>query len=99
MLRDILVIEDEPMVTAAVEMVCSDPGLSVTSVDSARAALECLRSKEFRVMLCDIMMQELDGFQFLRELDQQGIQTPVIMMTGYSTVENAVKSLAAGAID
>jgi CheY-like chemotaxis protein/glycine cleavage system H lipoate-binding protein len=99
MRRDILVIEDEPMVTRAVEMVCGDQGMSVLSVSSARAALGCLRTSEFRVMLCDIMMQELDGFEFLGELARQGIQTPVIMMTGYSTVENAVRSLAAGAID
>jgi CheY-like chemotaxis protein/glycine cleavage system H lipoate-binding protein len=99
MARDILVIEDEPMVTQAVEMVCGDQGMSVMSVDSARAALECLQTCEFRLVLCDIMMQELDGFQFLGELAQQGIHIPVIMMTGYSTVENAVRSLAAGAID
>jgi CheY-like chemotaxis protein/glycine cleavage system H lipoate-binding protein len=97
--RDILVIEDEPMVTQAVQMVCGDQGMSVTCVSSAKAALDCLETSEFRVVLCDIMMQELDGFQFLGELAQQGIHTPVIMMTGYSTVENAVKSLAAGAID
>ena len=99
MARDILVIEDEPMVTQAVEMVCGDQGMSVMSVDSARAALDCLQTCEFRLVLCDIMMQELDGFQFLGELAQQGIHIPVIMMTGYSTVENAVRSLAAGAID
>jgi CheY-like chemotaxis protein/glycine cleavage system H lipoate-binding protein len=99
MLRDILVIEDEPMVTQAVEMVCSDEGMTVTSVDTAAAALRCLRGTEFRLVLCDIMMQELDGFQFLEALASDGIQTPVIMMTGYSTVENAVRSLAAGAVD
>jgi CheY-like chemotaxis protein/glycine cleavage system H lipoate-binding protein len=97
--RDILVIEDEPMVSQAVEMVCGDQGMTVTSADSARAALQRLGDTEFRLVLCDIMMQELDGFQFLEELAEQGIETPVIMMTGYSTVENAVRSLAAGAID
>jgi DNA-binding LytR/AlgR family response regulator len=46
------------------------------------------------------MMHELDGFQFLEELVRRGIHTPVVMMTGYSTMENAVKSLSAtGAVD
>ena len=99
MVRDILVIEDEPMVTQAVEMVCGDAGMTVTSVDNATAALRHLRETEFRLALCDIMMPELDGFQLLEALVREGIQTPVIMMTGYSTVENAVRSLAAGAVD
>jgi len=97
--RDILVIEDEPVVTQAVVMVCSEEGMTVTALDNAAGALRSLRENQFRLVLCDVMMQGMDGFQFLAELDRNGIQTPVIMMTGYSTVENALKSLAAGAVD
>jgi len=97
--RDILVVEDEPMVTQAVVMVCGDEGMSVSAVESASEALRCLREQSFRLVLCDIMMQGLDGFQFLEQLAQAGIDVPVVMMTGYSTVENAVKSLSAGAVD
>jgi CheY-like chemotaxis protein/glycine cleavage system H lipoate-binding protein len=98
-LRDILVIEDEPMVTQAVVMVCGDEGMTVTAVDSAAEALRYMQVSGFRLVLCDIMMQGMDGFQFLAELARNGIQTPVVMMTGYSTVENAVRSLSAGAVD
>jgi len=97
--RDILVIEDEASVSRAVEMVCDDAGMSVTAVDSAAAALEVLGRSSFRLALCDIMMQGLDGFQFLEELNRRGLDLPVVMMTGYSTMENAVKSLSMGAID
>jgi glycine cleavage system H lipoate-binding protein len=62
--------------------------------------LQNLENTEFRLMLCDIMMPELNGFQFLEELVRRGIRTPVVMMTGYSTVENAIKSLTStGAVD
>ena len=98
-LRDILVVEDEPMVTQAVVMVCGDQGMTVTAVESATEALRCLQDQRFRLVLCDIMMQGLDGFQFLEQLASHGIQVPVVMMTGYSTVENAVRSLSAGAVD
>lgn len=97
--RDILVIEDEATVTQAVMLVCGDEGMTVSAADNASEALRLLKESRFRLALCDIMMQGLDGFQFLEELDRSGIQLPVVMMTGYSTVENAVKSLAAGAID
>jgi CheY-like chemotaxis protein/glycine cleavage system H lipoate-binding protein len=98
-LRDILVVEDEPMVTQAVVLVCGGEGMTVTAVESASEALRCLHDQRFRLVLCDIMMQGLDGFQFLEQLASNGIQVPVVMMTGYSTVENAVRSLSAGAVD
>jgi len=98
--RDILVIDDEPMVTLAVMKVCSAEGMTVTVTNYAAEALRFLEENKFRLVLCDIMMHELDGFQFLEELARRGIHTPVVMMTGYSTVGNAVKSLSStGAVD
>jgi len=98
--KDILVIDDEPTITQAVVKICSSEGMTIDAVDCAAEALRRLEEGEFRLVLCDIMMHELDGFQFLEELVQRGIHTPVVMMTGYSTVENAVKSLSStGAID
>jgi CheY-like chemotaxis protein/glycine cleavage system H lipoate-binding protein len=97
--RDILVVEDEPMVTQAVVLVCGDEGMTVTAAESAAEALRCLQERPYRLVLCDIMMQGVDGFEFLAELARHGLQVPVVMMTGYSTVENALRSLAAGAAD
>ena len=99
-LRDILVIDDEPTITQAVVKICSAEGMTVAAADHAAEALKCLEESKFRLILCDIMMPELDGFQFLEELARRGIHTPVVMMTGYSTVENAVRSLSStGAVD
>ena len=97
--RDILVIEDEPSVSRAVVMVCDVEGMTVTAVDSAAEALDVLDRASFRLALCDIMMQGLDGFQFLEALEEKGVELPVVMMTGYSTMENAVRSLSMGAVD
>ncbi|MBT8058363.1 MAG: response regulator [Gammaproteobacteria bacterium] len=98
-LRDILVIEDEPIVTRAVVMVCGDEDMTVTAVESAREAFHSLQRHRYRLALCDIMMQGVDGFEFLAELSRRGFDVPVVMMTGYSTVENALKSLLEGAVD
>jgi len=100
MLQDILVIDDEPTVTQAVVKICGAEGMTVSTAGLASEALRNLEENEFHLMLCDIMMPELNGFQFLEELAHRGIRTPVVMMTGYSTVENAVKSLTStGAVD
>ena len=98
--KDILVIDDEPTVTQAVAKICGAEGMTVSAAGQASEALQCLEEHKFHLMLCDIMMPELNGFQFLEELARRGIRTPVVMMTGYSTVENAVKSLTStGAVD
>ncbi len=100
MLQDILVIDDEPTVTQAVVKICGAEGMTVSAAGHASEALRNLEESEFHLMLCDIMMPELNGFQFLEELARRGIRTPVVMMTGYSTVENAVRSLTStGAVD
>lgn len=98
--RDILVVDDELTVTQAVVKVCEAEGMTVTAANHAAEALDCLDRHTFHLVLCDIMMNELDGFEMLEELARKGIEVPVVMMTGYSTVENAVRSLsAAGAVD
>jgi CheY-like chemotaxis protein/glycine cleavage system H lipoate-binding protein len=98
-LQDILVIDDEHTVTRAVAKICGAEGMTVATAEHAADALKQLEHNKFRLMLCDIMMPELNGFQFLEELVHRGIHTPVVMMIGYSTVENAAKSLTStGAI-
>jgi CheY-like chemotaxis protein/glycine cleavage system H lipoate-binding protein len=98
--QDILVIDDEPTVTQAVVKICGAEGMTVAAAGQASEALHNLEKNRFRLMLCDIMMPELNGFQFLEELVRRGIHTPVVMMTGYSTVENAIRSLTStGAVD
>jgi CheY-like chemotaxis protein/glycine cleavage system H lipoate-binding protein len=96
---DILVIDDEQVVLDAVEHICSAEGLQVKTAQDGPSALQALDQHRFRLVLCDIMMPEVDGFQVLSEVQRRFPQTPVIMSTGFSTVENAVKSLSAGAID
>ena len=96
---DILVIDDEEVVVDAVAHICTAEGLSVETARDGAAALRALDLHRFRLVLCDIMMPEVDGFQVLAEVQRRFPETPVIISTGFSTVENAVRSLYAGAID
>jgi len=97
--RDILVIDDEPVVRQGVERIGRSEGLSVDPADGGRAGLARLEKHAYRLILCDLMMEDLDGFEFLAEAGRRGNHTPVVMTTGYSTVENAVRSLQLGALD
>ena len=95
----ILVVDDEQVILDAVTRIASADGFDVDSANDALKALDKISQKEFSLILCDIMMPQVDGFTFLEEIQKRKISAPVIMITGYSTVENAVKSLFKGAID
>jgi CheY-like chemotaxis protein/glycine cleavage system H lipoate-binding protein len=96
---DVLVIDDEEVVLSAVDHICSAEGMRVKTVRDGSAALKALEHHSVRLILCDIMMPEMDGFQVLEQVQRRFPETPVIISTGFSTVENAVRSLYAGAID
>ncbi|HUX60981.1 MAG TPA: response regulator [Ignavibacteriaceae bacterium] len=96
---DILVIDDEQVIIDAVNKICSAEGFKVDTSIDAKDALEKLSKYSYKIIVCDIMMPDYDGFEFLGEIIRRKITSPVIMTTGYSTVENAVMSLYKGAID
>jgi len=98
-IKDILIIDDEEIILDSVKKIGKMEGFNVDTALNPFLALNMLDKQGYKLILCDIMMPEMDGFQLLDELYKRKINIPVIMITGYSTVENAVKSLYKGAID
>ncbi|MGE5795204.1 MAG: response regulator [Ignavibacteria bacterium] len=96
---DILVIDDEQVIIEAVVKICSSENFIVDSAIDAQIALTKLVKNIYRLIICDIMMPGMDGFEFLDELNIRKINSALIMTTGFSTVDNAVRSLYSGAID
>jgi CheY-like chemotaxis protein len=96
---DILVIDDEQVILDAVVKICTSEGFRVDTALDAQEGLRRLAGHGYTLVLSDIMMPGMDGFQFLKEATPIAPHTPVIMTTGFSTVENAVHALYAGAID
>lgn len=96
---DILIIDDELVVIDSVIKIGEINGYIVDHASESVSAFEKIQKNNYRLIICDIMLPEMDGFQILEELQKRNIQTPVIMTTGYSSLENAVKSLHLGAMD
>ncbi len=96
---NILVIDDEKVIIDGVVKICSLENYSIDVALNIKTAIEKISKKYYSVIICDIMMPDGDGFQVLNELQTRNIDSALIMMTGYSTVENAVNSLYRGAID
>lgn len=97
--KDILIIDDEQVVIDSIVKIIEMENYSYDFATDAPSALEKMNGADFDLIICDIMLPGIDGFQFLAELDSRNINTPVIMTTGFSTIENAVKSLYTGAIE
>ena len=98
-LNNILIIDDEQVVIDSISKILMMGNYSFDKVMDAQSALAKIGIKDFHLIICDIMLPGMDGFQFLAELESRGVDTPVIMTTGYSTIDNAVKSLYTGAIE
>lgn len=96
---DILVIDDEQVIIDAVVKICKLENYNVDASINVKTAIEKISKNYYSIIVCDIMMPDGDGFQILDELRNKNIDSALIMMTGYSTVENAVNSLYQGAVD
>lgn len=95
---DILVIDDEDIVLSSVIKVGTAEGFMVDKAKTAIDALHKLRRNKYRMIICDIMIPGTDGFQFLEEKKIIKDETPVIMTSGYSTIDHAIRALSEGAI-
>ncbi len=97
--RSILVIDDEAPMRHMLRLVLEKEGFRVREAADGEEGLERLRDESFGAVLCDIRMPRMDGSAFLKELIKEGIQTTVIMMSAYGTLDTAIECMKLGAYD
>jgi DNA-binding NtrC family response regulator len=95
----VLVIDDEPAITALVGTVLREDGWQVTEVGSAEQAFEVLRDHEWAAVFCDVQLGGADGFSVLRRFKGELPSTKVVLMTGHGTAEGALDATSFGAYD
>ncbi len=95
--RRVLIIDDEPAVLRVIGLLLERNGFAVASASNAREGLSLLAEKGFDVVLTDIIMPELSGLDFLRELRQHDLDVPVILMTAGATLDSALDAIEYGA--
>jgi two-component system response regulator HydG len=99
MLGRILIVDDEPVVLEVLTDVLTSAGYEVSPLTRGQAALELLAEAAHDIVLCDIRMPHMDGFELLRELRRTRPSVDVVMMTGFGTLDGAVDAMAMGAAD
>ena len=100
MKKKILLIDDELTMITLLEFFLGKI-YEVSSVSSGKEALKWLDSNLPDLIICDVQMDEMDGFEFLKQLRQRGYtkHTPVIMLSGETESNKRVKCYKLGAQD
>jgi DNA-binding response OmpR family regulator len=94
-----MVVDDEPSIHLMARTTLEADGWEVIAAKDGEAALEALRHTAVDLILLDLRMPLLDGLETLRHLRQIGDDTPVVIVTAYGAVSNAVEAMKLGAID
>ncbi len=97
--RQILVVDDSRMVLAMVTDILRAQGYRVRQAENGLLALNALSEGTPDLVLLDVMMPEMDGYEFCRELRKRPDYIPVLMITAKGDVEDLARGLEAGADD
>ena len=95
----LLIAEDDEALAALLEEYLSEAGYEVTLCHRGDDALKMLKQEQFDLVLSDIVMPGADGLTLLAEVHSNPERTLVILMTGYSGIEDALHAVEKGAYD
>jgi DNA-binding NtrC family response regulator len=94
----VLVVDDEGIVLKSCQRVLSEEGFDVILAESADSALDILERENPAVLLQDIKMPGKDGLYLMERLLEKGPGVPVIVMSGYPTLETIAEAKKKGAV-
>lgn len=97
--RRVLVVDDEVDICRALEFLLIKEGYDVITANDGEKALGLYSRKSFDIVITDLKMPGMSGLDLLREIQALSSNVPVIIMTAFATVENAVEAMKLGASD
>lgn len=95
----ILVVDDEQSNIEVMEKILSKEAYAVVTAKQASIALNTLRRQKFDLVVTDLRMPGVSGLELLRAIRKEDTSIPVILLTAYGTVEDAVEAMKLGAVD
>ncbi|MBK3574829.1 response regulator transcription factor [Streptomyces sp. MBT65] len=97
--RRLLVVEDEPSIRTLLEATLRLTGYEVSSADTGRAALLEIQRLDPHLVLLDVMLPDLDGFEVTRRLRAAGNDCPILFLTARTGTDDRITGLSAGGDD
>jgi DNA-binding response OmpR family regulator len=95
----LLVVEDEPRMLELLRQGLSEEGHTVACAVDGSAGLQMVRDHDFDVVILDVMMPKMDGFELAKRMRAENNSTPVLMLTAKDSVPDIVNGLDVGADD
>lgn len=99
MQKRILVVDDEAVVRKSFQRIFAGTDIEVATAPSGNLALDALHEEVYDLVLTDLKMPGMDGIEVLKAIRVLQPEIPVILVTGYSTVDTAVEAMKCGAFD
>ena len=95
----ILIAEDESRLAVALQQIMNDAGYEAAIARDGASALKAALQSPFDLILLDVMLPEMDGFEVAAELRRLRVQSPILMLTAKDSVSDKVHGLDSGADD
>ena len=95
----ILIIDDERSIRNTLKEILEYEKFTVEEAEDGPSGFEKIKSGNYDLVMCDIKMPKMDGLEVLEKTMEQGIDTPIVMISGHGNIETAVESLKLGAFD
>jgi len=98
-INNILVVDDEESIRWVLETSLTKAGYNVFTAEDGKAALDKLSKNKYSVVLLDLNLPDINGFDILHNIKQKGIKSSVIVITAKNSGKNAIEAMKSGAYD
>ena len=95
----ILIIDDERSIRNSLGEILSDEGYDVDVAEDGTVGCEMVQKEKYNVIFCDIKMPGMDGLEVLDRLNEMGVDSAVVMISGHGDIDTAVECIKKGAFD
>ena len=97
--KRILIVDDEENFRHILSVILKKEKYDVETASNGEEGLQKVADSPFDQILCDIRMPQMDGLEFLREVQKTGVSGTIIMMSAYGTMDTAIEAMKLGAYD
>jgi two-component system, cell cycle response regulator CtrA len=95
----VLLVEDDSATATSISMMLQAQGFVCDTTDLGEDGLEIGKLYDYDIIILDLMLPDIDGYEVLRRLRQAKVRTPILILSGLSGLDNKVKGLGFGADD
>ncbi len=95
----VLIVDDDPAICKLLDKVMKSNGLETTIAGSGAEALSVIRNHTFDIILMDVMLGDMEGFEVIQKIRDQGIPTPIMIVSGRNEDYDSLYGLSIGADD